>query len=167
MTMYARVIAGAVATIGDLPGVAQRLDSGAWVSGFQSADQATREACGFLPITEVRATLAAGQVHGDPVYTVNAHDVTATYAAVADSATNINGRSLRTQLATQIAAGSPARSAVANNATFIAAAKPGTAAAQASAAYDQAKALSQQNNVIIPTLLRAIRLLLGALDADS
>lgn len=162
MTMYARVIAGAVATIGDLPGAAQRLDTGAWVSGFQSADQATREACGYLPITEVRAALAADQVHGDPAYTVNAHDVTATYAAVADSATNINGRSLRTQLAAQIAAGSPARTAVTTNTTYIGLASP--SAAQTTA---EVKALAQQNNVIIPTLLRTIRVLLGALDADS
>lgn len=83
------------------------------------------------------------------------------------SAEQVKAASLAAQLAAQIAPNSPARNAVANNATFIAAAKPGTAAAQASAAYDQAKALSQQNNVIIPAMLRTIRLLLGALDADS
>lgn len=79
----------------------------------------------------------------------------------------VNAGSLRDQLAAQIAPGSPARNAVAGNTTYIQGAKPGTAAAQASAAYDQAKALSQQNNVIIPTLLRTIRLLLGALDSGS
>lgn len=87
-----------------------------------------------------------------------------TLALVAADTQTKNADSLRTILATQIAAGSPARNAVATNTTYIGAAKPGTAAAQASAAYDQAKALSQQNNVIIPTLLRTIRLLLGALD---
>lgn len=91
----------------------------------------------------------------------------ASTTAVPATVESTNAASLRDSLAAQIAAGSPARSAVANNATFIAAAKPGTAAAQASAAYDQAKALSQQNNVIIPTLLRTIRVLLGALDADK
>lgn len=112
------------------------------------------------------------------VTTVDANNVTAVAPATAASIARVariqaaqtaatNADSLRAQLATQIAAGSPARNAVAGNTTFINGAKPGTAAAQASAAYDQAKALSQQNNVIIPTLLRSIRLLLRALDADS
>lgn len=79
----------------------------------------------------------------------------------------VNADRLRTTLAAQIAPGSPARNAVAGNTTYINGAKPGTAAAQASAAYDQAKALSQQNNVLIPTLLRVIRLALGALDDDK
>ena len=79
----------------------------------------------------------------------------------------INAASIANQLAAQIAPNSPARNAVAGNQTFIQAAKPGTAAAVASAAYDQSKALTQQNNVIIPTLLRTIRLLLNTLDADS
>lgn len=78
-----------------------------------------------------------------------------------------NAASIATQVAAQLAAGSPARNAVAGNTTFIHGAKPGTAAAQASAAYDQAKALTQQNNVIIPTLLRTIRLMLGELDNDN
>lgn len=73
----------------------------------------------------------------------------------------LNEATLRAALAVHIAPGSPARNAVASNATFIAAAKPGTAALQASAAYDQAKALANQNNVIIPGLLRVIRLVLG------
>lgn len=85
----------------------------------------------------------------------------------APTAEQTNAASIAAQLATQIAPGSPARNAVATNRTFINGAKPGTAAAQASAAYDQAKALTQQNNVIIPTLLRTIRLLLNTLDADS
>jgi hypothetical protein len=83
------------------------------------------------------------------------------------SAEQTNAGSVRSQLAAQIAPGSPARTAVANNTTFISAAKPGTATAQASAAYDQVKALTQQNNVIIPTLLRTIRLLTSTLDSDS
>jgi hypothetical protein len=167
MTIYARIVNGAVVSVSGLPGSAQRLDTGQWVSGFDAADQATREACGYLPVTEVRPALGADQVHGDPAYTINAHDVTATYPVVADQATNINYRRLRTQLAAQIAAGSPARYAVAGNTTFINGAKPGTAAAQASAAYDQAKALSQQNNVLIPTLIRALRVLLDAYDDDK
>lgn len=83
------------------------------------------------------------------------------------SAEQTNAGSVRSQLAAQIAPGSPARTAVANNTTFINGAKPGTAAAQASAAYDQAKALSQQNNVLIPTLIRALRVLLDAYDDDK
>jgi len=162
MTTYARIVNGAVTSVSGLPGSAQRLDTGQWVSGFEAADQETREACGYLPVTEVRPALAADQVHGDPAYTINAHDVTATYPAVADQATNINYRSLRTQLAAQVAVGSPARNAVAGNTTFIGVASPSNAQVVA-----QTKALSQQNNVIIPTLLRTIRLLLGALDADS
>ena len=79
------------------------------------------------------------------------------------STEDTNANSLRAQ----IAAGSPARNAVAGNTTFINGAKPGTAAAQASAAYDQTKALSQQNNVIIPTLIRALRVLLDAYDDDK
>lgn len=167
MTIYARIVNGAVVSVSGLPDSAQRLDTGQWVSGFDAADQATREACGYLPVTEVRPSLGADQVHGDPAYTINAHDVTATYPVVADQATNINYRSLRSTLAAQIAPGSRARNAVAGNTTFIHGAKPGTAAAQASAAYDQAKALTQQNNVIIPTLLRTIRLMLGELDNDN
>lgn len=73
-----------------------------------------------------------------------------------------NADSLRTLLAAQIAAGSPARNAVATNQTFIGLASPTNAQVAA-----EVKALAQQNNVIIPTLLRTIRLLLGALDADS
>lgn len=130
--------------------------------GLRPPDQETREACGYLPVTEVRPALAADQVHGDPAYTINAHDVTATYPAVADQATNINYRSLRTQLAAQVAVGSPARNAVAGNTTYIGLASPTNAQVAA-----EVKALAQQNNVIIPTLLRTIRLLLGALDADS
>ena len=79
----------------------------------------------------------------------------------------INAESLRSQLAAQIAPGSPARNAVANNTTFINSAKPGTAAAQASAAYDQAKANAQQNNVIIPMIIKLARIALVALDSDS
>lgn len=74
----------------------------------------------------------------------------------------VNAASLRAQLAAQIAPGSPARNAVTTNTTYIGLASP--SAAQTTA---EVKALAQQNNIIIPTLLRTIRLLLGALDADS
>lgn len=50
-----------------------------------------------------------------------------------------------------------ALAALAANRTFIQSAKPSTAAAQASAAYDQAKAQARQLNGVI-------RLLLGVLD---
>lgn len=53
-----------------------------------------------------------------------------------------------------------AEQALATNRTFIAKAKPGTAAAQASDAYDQAKALSRQNVALI-------RLLLGKLEGTD
>jgi len=96
------------------------------------------------------------------IYTSNT--VTTTPAPTAEQT---NAVSIATQLAAQVAPGSPARNAVANNTTFINGAKPGTAAAQASAAYDQAKALSQQNNVLIPTLIRALRVLLDAYDDDK
>lgn len=43
--------------------------------------------------------------------------------------------------------------ALAANATFLAAAKPGTAAAQASAAYDQATRLTKECNAVIRILL--------------
>lgn len=53
-----------------------------------------------------------------------------------------------------------AAQALAANRTFITAAKPSTAALQASAAYDQAKAQARQLNGVI-------RLLLGHLDSTE
>jgi hypothetical protein len=50
--------------------------------------------------------------------------------------------------------------ALATNKAFIDSAKPGTAAAQASAAYDQTKALTRQVNGLI-------RLVLGRLDGTD
>ena len=95
VTTYARIVNGAVTSVSGLPGSAQRSDTGQWVSGFEAADQATREACGYLPVTEVRSALGANQVHGDPVYAINAHDVTATFPVVADDPANINYRTMR------------------------------------------------------------------------
>lgn len=87
-------------------------------------------------------------------------DLAAAQASIAAQAVlDGNAASLRTLLAALIAAGSPARNAVAGNTTFIALGTPTNAQVVA-----QVKALSQQNNVIIPTLLRTIRLVLGALD---
>lgn len=65
-----------------------------------------------------------------------------------------------TQQATATTIRQQAQQALAGNRTFVQAAKPGTAAAQASAAYDQAVALSRQQNGLI-------RLLLGQLDATT
>ncbi len=81
---------------------------------------------------------------------------------VASQTTATNEASLRTALATQIAPGSPARNAMTGNTTYLAIGAPN--AAQNTA---QIRALTNQNRVIIPTLLRTIRVLLGALDADS
>jgi hypothetical protein len=53
-----------------------------------------------------------------------------------------------------------ARQALATNRAFVTAAKPGTAAAVADAAYTQAKALTRQTNGII-------RLLLGLVDGTD
>jgi hypothetical protein len=53
-----------------------------------------------------------------------------------------------------------AAQALAANRTYLNAAKPGTAALQASAAYDQSKALTRQMNALI-------RLTLGQLDATD
>lgn len=69
---------------------------------------------------------------------------------------------IRTNLAAQVAPGSPARNAITTNTTFVGTASPTNAQVVA-----QVKALSNQNKVIIPNLLRALRLLLGQLDADA
>lgn len=53
-----------------------------------------------------------------------------------------------------------ARAALAANRAFLATAKPGTAAAQASQAYDQTRALTRQMNGVL-------RLLLGQLDGTD
>lgn len=69
-------------------------------------------------------------------------------AALAAHELEQNGDAIREQ----------ARAALAQNRAFVAAAKPVTATAQASQAYDQAKQQARQLNGLI-------RLLLGALDA--
>lgn len=136
-------------------------------SGFDLLDPATQRAAGWYPVIEARAPLGPDQVHGPPVFTIGATTVTATYPAVADTPDNINTRTIVAGLTAALEPGSPARTAIATNTTFINAVKPGTAAGQASAAYDQARQLAQQNNVIIANLLRLARLALGRLDAPS
>lgn len=69
---------------------------------------------------------------------------------------------IRTNLAAQIAPGSPARNAITTNTTFVGIASPTNAQVVA-----QIKALSNQNNVIIPAILRLARLALSQLDADA
>lgn len=83
-------------------------------------------------------------------------------AADARAVLDANAATIRTKLAAQVAANSPARTAVANNTTYIGITSPTNAQVAA-----QVKALTNQNNVIIPALLRLARLALSQLDADA
>jgi hypothetical protein len=122
MTLYAHVVGGAVVeTTGILPGAGRRQDTSQWVSGLPYADQATLEACGWFPVTEVKPTRGTDQIYGDPTFTINAHDVTATYPVVADTAQNIAARQHDTALANLLAGAATLRTDLANVHTDLAA----------------------------------------------
>jgi len=94
MTLFARVIAGAVQqSSADLPG-SWRLDDGRTVSNPTLADLAPD---GWVEAAEVRPALGAGQRHGPPAFAVNGGRVVATYPAQAPPAEETNGATLRTQ----------------------------------------------------------------------
>lgn len=90
-------------------------------------------------------------------------DTTAQAASiVASRTTEANQATIQAALTALVAANSSARTAMTTNATFLAIASPSNAQVAA-----QVKALTNQNQVIIPRLLQLARLSIGALDAAT
>ena len=159
--MFAFVVAGSVQSTGGVPAT-WRLVDGRWVSGFDLMP-GLWQAEGWLPLTENRPALnPATQDYGPPAFTVAATTVTADYPVIARAPTAVNNDTMRTALSATVAVGSPARTAMATNAAYVALGAP--TGAQTAA---QVLALSQQMNAVIPRLLQLMRLVLGDLSANS
>jgi hypothetical protein len=89
MTLYAKVEEGSVVWTGNLP------KNTANVSGFHMLSDADKKAHGYLPLTMTMPEVNTDtQKLGDVQYTVNANDVSGTYAVV-----NLAGADLASRMA--------------------------------------------------------------------
>lgn len=150
--MYALVISNAIQSVGGLPASARRLDTQEWVMGLATADPTFQQACGYFPVTDVpRPADTATDTFDRSVQLVNGTPtvVWTQRPLTADELANVTANTNRTTIQTQ------AKTALANNRTYLAIATPTTAQMRA-----QIDALTRQNQGII-------RLLLNELDATN
>lgn len=149
---YALVVNDTIEAVGALPRSARRLDTQEWVMGLATADSTFQQACGYFPVTDVPRPADTATdtfdrsvqlVHDTPTVVWTQRPMTADELANATANTN------RTTIQTQ------AKTALANNRTYLAIATPTTAQMRA-----QIDALTRQNQALI-------RLAINQLDATN
>ena len=152
MTVYAFVQNDTIESVGGLPRSARRLDTREWVMGLATAPDVLVQACGYFPVTDVpRPADTATDTFDRSVQLVNGTPtvVWTQRPMIADELANVTANTNRTTIQTQ------AKTALANNRTYLAIATPTTAQMRA-----QIDALTRQHQGMI-------RLLLGQLDGTN
>ncbi len=150
--MYAQVTDNAVTSVGGLPNSARRLDTQEWVMGLATAPTDLQHACGWYEIVDVTRPAEDATTTYDRSVTWDGTNATVTWTARPKTQAELDAD---TQTTNRTTIQTQAKTALANNRTYLAIATPTTAQMRA-----QIDALTRQHQGMI-------RLLLGQLDGTN